>query len=370
MATSAVTRRFDLTDEQWAALSPLLPVGKKAGRPPRWTKRQLIDGIRWRVRTGAPWRDVPECYGSWQAAHAPFRRWQMSGAWQQVVTLAAVISSGSSRGLGAATVAGVDEEYAPRLSYELEGISTRSEFLRAAAESVGALIPAEQISWLAVDVPAGETEIHGTGGIDRPEIVQALARFVDGHPIWMSYRDQPGYISPIRMSDLIAVRAWRSHPVYSEVFRPLGGGVYQIGVAITPYRAGTGTGWGFSRTGRDFTDDELVTAARLQPVLMALNHASLRAFGPSALVLGTAVTARDETVAKAGLTRREAQVLELLAAGLTATAIGHVCRISPATVRKHLEHIYAKLGCSDRLLAVERARHLGLLPPGVRPELV
>jgi transposase len=86
VATLAVTRRFDLTDRQWAALSPLLPVGKKAGRPPRWTKRQLIDGIRWRVRTGAPWRDVPECYGSWQAAYALFRRWQMSGAWQQVVT--------------------------------------------------------------------------------------------------------------------------------------------------------------------------------------------------------------------------------------------------------------------------------------------
>jgi transposase len=86
VATLAVTRRFDLTDGQWAALSPLLPAGKRAGRPPKWTKRQLIDGIRWRVRVGAPWRDVPECYGSWQAAYALFRRWQLAGAWQQVVT--------------------------------------------------------------------------------------------------------------------------------------------------------------------------------------------------------------------------------------------------------------------------------------------
>ncbi|MFE9468942.1 transposase, partial [Streptomyces virginiae] len=31
----------------------------------RWTRRQLIDGIRWRTRTGAPWRDVPERYGPW-----------------------------------------------------------------------------------------------------------------------------------------------------------------------------------------------------------------------------------------------------------------------------------------------------------------
>jgi hypothetical protein len=63
VATLAVTGRADLTDAQWAVLEPLLPRGKKPGRPPEWTKRQLIDGIRWRVRTGAPWRDVPERYG-------------------------------------------------------------------------------------------------------------------------------------------------------------------------------------------------------------------------------------------------------------------------------------------------------------------
>jgi hypothetical protein len=37
---------------QWAVLQPLLPVGRKSGRPPKWSKRQLIDGIRWRVRVG------------------------------------------------------------------------------------------------------------------------------------------------------------------------------------------------------------------------------------------------------------------------------------------------------------------------------
>lgn len=74
MATLAVRRRFDLNDEQWARLEALLPVAKKPGRPSKWTKRQLIDGIRWRVRTGGPWRDVPECYGSWQAVYALFRR--------------------------------------------------------------------------------------------------------------------------------------------------------------------------------------------------------------------------------------------------------------------------------------------------------
>ncbi|WP_199716423.1 transposase [Micromonospora musae] len=52
LARVPVTRRFDLTDVQWAVLQPLLPKGKKPGRPPKWSKRQLIDGIRWRVRVG------------------------------------------------------------------------------------------------------------------------------------------------------------------------------------------------------------------------------------------------------------------------------------------------------------------------------
>jgi transposase len=63
VATLMVTGRADLSDGQWAVLEPLLPRGKKPGRPPKWTKRQLINGIRWRVRTGAPWRDVPVQYG-------------------------------------------------------------------------------------------------------------------------------------------------------------------------------------------------------------------------------------------------------------------------------------------------------------------
>src|SRR5215218_5053097 len=55
--------RGDLTNEQWARLESLLPKGKKPGRPPKWSKRQLIDGIRWRVRVGSPWRDVRNAMG-------------------------------------------------------------------------------------------------------------------------------------------------------------------------------------------------------------------------------------------------------------------------------------------------------------------
>jgi transposase len=67
-------------------LEPLLPKGKKPGGPPKWTKRQLIDGIRWRTRTGAPWRDVPARYGTWQRIYGLFRTWQLKEIWAQILS--------------------------------------------------------------------------------------------------------------------------------------------------------------------------------------------------------------------------------------------------------------------------------------------
>lgn len=76
--------RHDLANAQWAKLEPLLPVGKRPGRPPVHTKRQLIDGIRWRTRAGAPWRDVSERYGRWETVYGLFRRWQRDGTWHRI----------------------------------------------------------------------------------------------------------------------------------------------------------------------------------------------------------------------------------------------------------------------------------------------
>nr|WP_308285899.1 IS5 family transposase [Actinoplanes hulinensis] len=92
-----MTRRFDLTEAQWAALEPLLPAGRRPGRPSQWTKRQLIDGIRWRVRVGAPWRDIPGVYGSWSAVHALFRRWQRDGTWARILTALQTVADAAGR---------------------------------------------------------------------------------------------------------------------------------------------------------------------------------------------------------------------------------------------------------------------------------
>ncbi|MFE9404079.1 transposase [Streptomyces sp. NPDC006530] len=71
--------------------------GKKPGRPPIWTRRQLIDGIRWRTRTATPWRDVPERYGPWDRVYDLFRRWQRNGTWKW--TLGQLQTEADAKGL-------------------------------------------------------------------------------------------------------------------------------------------------------------------------------------------------------------------------------------------------------------------------------
>ncbi|WP_280249319.1 IS5 family transposase [Nocardia abscessus] len=97
MNSVTVAGRADLTDAQWARLEPLLPPNKKAGRPPQWKKRQIIDGIRWRTRVGCPWRDIPPQYGSWSAVYGLFRRWQRRGVWLVIVKLLQVFAEAGGR---------------------------------------------------------------------------------------------------------------------------------------------------------------------------------------------------------------------------------------------------------------------------------
>ena len=73
----------------------LLPIEHKnrgRGRPPE-QNRSIINGILWRLRCGAPWRDVPPKYGSWNTIYRRFRRWSEAGVWEIVaVTLAEIMA--------------------------------------------------------------------------------------------------------------------------------------------------------------------------------------------------------------------------------------------------------------------------------------
>src|SRR5918998_4168384 len=89
-------RDRELTDDQWAALAPHLPPQRAATGRPAKDHRLVAEAILWRLRTGAPWRDLPERYGPWQSAYTRFRRWQRAGVWDRI--LAALQAAADARG--------------------------------------------------------------------------------------------------------------------------------------------------------------------------------------------------------------------------------------------------------------------------------
>ena len=74
--------RFDLTDKEWAIIERLLPGadGRKNGRP-REDDRRVLNGIFFTLRTGSPWRDLPERYGPYTTVYNRFNRWAKRGVW-------------------------------------------------------------------------------------------------------------------------------------------------------------------------------------------------------------------------------------------------------------------------------------------------
>ena len=76
----AALSRGDLTDSEWRILDPLLPNRGERG-PAIADKRRTVNGILWVLRTGAPWRDMPERYGNWNSVFVRFTRWSKLGVW-------------------------------------------------------------------------------------------------------------------------------------------------------------------------------------------------------------------------------------------------------------------------------------------------
>jgi len=78
-------KRHEVTDEQWEVIQPILPKRTaKTGRPPS-DPRLMLNGILWILRTGSPWRDLPERFGPWQTVYDHFSKWRASGAYDRIL---------------------------------------------------------------------------------------------------------------------------------------------------------------------------------------------------------------------------------------------------------------------------------------------
>ncbi len=81
-----MNKRYELTEEQWQAVEPLLPKrAAKTGRKPK-DPRQMLNGIVWVLRSGAPWRDVPERYGRCKTVYDYYRTWRNNGTFDRILS--------------------------------------------------------------------------------------------------------------------------------------------------------------------------------------------------------------------------------------------------------------------------------------------
>lgn len=74
--------RFDLSDDEWNVIAPLLPVQTRG--PARKDDRTILNGIFYILRTGAPWRDLPDRYGPRTTVYNRYIRWGRRGVWKTV----------------------------------------------------------------------------------------------------------------------------------------------------------------------------------------------------------------------------------------------------------------------------------------------
>lgn len=75
--------QYDLTDFEWRVIEPLLP--NKPRGVPRVDDRRVLTGIFWVLRSGAPWRDLPKCYGPRTTRYNRFIRWRKAGVWDRMM---------------------------------------------------------------------------------------------------------------------------------------------------------------------------------------------------------------------------------------------------------------------------------------------
>ena len=81
---------MDLTDEQWSHVRPVIPgpektgTSEKGGRPWR-DPRDVLNGILWVLRTGAPWADLPRRYPPYQTCHRRFQKWEREGVLDKIL---------------------------------------------------------------------------------------------------------------------------------------------------------------------------------------------------------------------------------------------------------------------------------------------
>jgi transposase len=80
-----MTYTSSLTDQEWAIIEPLLPQKQKT-RPPKWTKREILDGIFYQLKNGCNWSDLPKDLPPYSTVFWHYKQWRSAGVFEQIMT--------------------------------------------------------------------------------------------------------------------------------------------------------------------------------------------------------------------------------------------------------------------------------------------
>ena len=234
------------------------------------------------------------------------------------------------------------------VSYDLEGSWLSPDLASVVAAALRRFVQADSAGALEGDGAMRQVAVWSDAPVLTSDavLVPLMDTFFE-HPMLTAFVADRMSVAPRRLSDIVPGRAWLEHRVYRELFVPMGM-KHQLAIPLRPMPGTVWAGWVLNRAEGDFTDAELEIAAALQPLIAAFDTFKATQRGPA-------------SAAESPLTGRETAVLRLLAEALTATQIGFVLRISPRTVRKHVEHIYEKLDCHDRVQAIRISQRRGLI---------
>ncbi|HWF72257.1 MAG TPA: helix-turn-helix transcriptional regulator [Solirubrobacteraceae bacterium] len=234
------------------------------------------------------------------------------------------------------------------------GLLEIGEFRLGVQHAVRRAVPAD---WIGVDDigPDPETTTVNIDPPAPPALVEKFKLYAHQNPLIVRHqRTHDG--RALRFSDVVSAAELHALPLYREFYAPMG---IEHMVAFTLSHAPDRIlGVALGRAGNDFTDDERDLLNQARPFLIQAYRNAIRytnVLGVKARPDAANAAPELEPLIALGLTRRQAQVLQLTAIGASERDIAAHLELSPRTVEKHLERCYRALGVHDRARASELA---------------
>jgi DNA-binding CsgD family transcriptional regulator len=228
------------------------------------------------------------------------------------------------------------------------------EFRLGLQHAIRRAVPAD---WIGIDDigPDPETTTVNIDPPAPPDLVEKFKLYADQNPLIERYR-QTHDGRAVRFSDVVTPAQLHALPIYTEVYALMG---IEHMIAFTlPHQPDRILGVALGRGGHDFTDDERDLLDRARPFLIQAYRNAIRytrLLSVKARHDAAHAAPEIEALLALGLTRRQAQILQLMAIGARERDIAIHLQLSPRTVEKHLERCYRILGVHNRTQAAELA---------------